>query len=93
MYLYPYILALQHNCIIDTLIYKQLPEPELDDWTHDVTVNLSSSRPLPLGERCTFFGCFVYCNLESCQRVYRHFLEGNVVIDLCFIVLLSMSPS
>ena len=59
--------------------YIQLPEP-FDDWTHDITVNPSSSRPLPLGERCTFFGCLVYCNLVSCQRVYRNFLEENVTI-------------
>ena len=67
--------------ILDSILhyYTQLPEP-FDDWTHDITVNASSSRPLPLGERCTFFGCFVYCDLESCKRVYRNFLEENVTI-------------
>ena len=62
--------------------YTQLPEPG-DEWTHDITVNPSSSRPLPLGEWCTFFGCFVYCNIASCKRVFNNFLEENVTISKC----------
>ena len=73
------IFRLLHFLHIKIILLTQLPEP-FDDWTHNVTVNPMGSTLLPFGERCTFFGCFVYCNIASCERVRRNFLEENVTI-------------
>lgn len=66
-------------------VFSQLPhysgyDPDNYDWTHNILPADVMNHTVPVGDQCTFFGCFKYCNGDSCQRHYGNLTEQNITI-------------